>query len=153
MLQPVTLTDVPVSQQFANNPAYYQRVAGTPGHNGLDLAVPVGTQLYAPVDGIILEIDYDGPGWGFYCKIGTVDAGHFLLAHLSSFAGTRVGDSVVRGTPICLSGNTGNSTGPHVHVGWRPCGSYRATLYRGWADPEGFLYLLNSYPQWPVPTA
>ena len=51
MRQPITRSDVPVSQQFANNPALYLQVSGTPGHNGIDLAVPLGTQLYAPIPG------------------------------------------------------------------------------------------------------
>jgi murein DD-endopeptidase MepM/ murein hydrolase activator NlpD len=144
VLQPITRSDVPVSQQFANNPAYYLPLAGTPGHNGVDLAVPIGTQLYAPISGVILEAQWDHTGYGLYVKLGQLDGEQFLLAHLSSLGATVAGDNVIAGTPICLSGNTGNTTGPHVHVGWRPMGSYRATLYDGWCDPEPYLAQLQA---------
>jgi len=146
MLNPITLLDTPVSQQFAENPGYYQRVSGTPGHNGLDLACGLATQLYSPIEGVISELDVDPYGWGLYLKIseiGNDNGQHYLLAHLSSVGDSKVGDQVVAGTPIALSGSSGNSTGPHVHVGWRPNGAYRNTLYHGWCDPEGELARLQ----------
>jgi murein DD-endopeptidase MepM/ murein hydrolase activator NlpD len=125
------------------NPDYYRVVSGTPGHNGLDLALLEGTQLYAPINGYVVEARFDHAGWGWYVKIEAEGSEHVLIAHLSGLGATKEGDWVEAGTPVALSGNTGNSTGPHVHVGWRPLGSYRTTPYKGWADPEPWLARLK----------
>lgn len=147
MLQPVTRTDVPISQQFGERRDYYAVVSHTPGHNGIDLATNVGTQVYAPITGVLVEVAYDQRGWGWYIKLASTWeelAPHWLLAHLSSIGASKVGDQVEAGTPVALSGNTGNSSGPHIHVGWRPAGAYRHTLFNGWVDPEPELARLAS---------
>ncbi|MBU6266424.1 MAG: M23 family metallopeptidase [Sphingomonadales bacterium] len=84
-------------------------------HHGLDLAVPEGTQVVSPGVGTVVAVGSD-PSSGNFVKI---DHGGGLVssyAHLSQ-AGVAVGDQVTPGQAIALSGNTGNSSGPHVH--WR----------------------------------
>ena len=140
MWQPITRTDVPITQQFGVNPLDYRRY-GLPGHNGLDFGVPTGTQLYAPADGVIVELSFDVGGYGLYIKLRCAQA-DWLYAHLSDTGSTAPGDEVVAATPIARSGNTGNSTGPHVHVGYRPLFTLRETPYFGYVDPQPELEIL-----------
>jgi murein DD-endopeptidase MepM/ murein hydrolase activator NlpD len=82
-------------------------------HTGVDYAVPVGTDVLAVADGVI-----DPATWGR--SYGTqlvqkLDGGYFIYAHLSK-ALVKPGDKVVEGQVIAKSGNTGNSTGPHLHA-------------------------------------
>lgn len=137
--------DWPVTQLFGVNPQDYT-LFHLAGHNGLDVGLPLWTRVYAPVDGVIAEVDYDAGGYGNYIKITTPDQQDWLLAHLSTTYDTQPGDEVVAGTPIGESGNTGNSTGPHLHIGWR---IWNLPLYRGWpfngyVDPRQQLDRLQS---------
>lgn len=82
-------------------------------HTGVDYAVPVGTDVLAVADGVI-----DPATWGK--SYGTqlvqkLDGGYFIYAHLSK-ALVKPGDKVKEGQVIAKSGNTGNSTGPHLHA-------------------------------------
>jgi murein DD-endopeptidase MepM/ murein hydrolase activator NlpD len=82
-------------------------------HTGVDYAVPVGTDVLAVADGVI-----DPATWGK--SYGTqlvqkLDGGWFIYAHLSSTL-VKAGDKVKEGQVIAKSGNTGNSTGPHLHA-------------------------------------
>jgi len=89
-------------------------------HQGFDLATPVGTPVRAPAAGIVTLADPD-----LYYEGGTIflDHGHGLLSvfmHLSE-VDVAAGASVARGDLIARTGNTGRSTGPHLHwaVKWR----------------------------------
>jgi murein DD-endopeptidase MepM/ murein hydrolase activator NlpD len=82
-------------------------------HTGVDYAVPVGTDVLAVADGVI-----DPATWGKSYGIQLVeklDGGWFIYAHLSKTL-VKPGDKVIAGQVIAKSGNTGNSTGPHLHV-------------------------------------
>lgn len=82
-------------------------------HNGIDLAAPVGTPVYAAAPGRVTYADWAGT----YGQLVIVDHGNGVetrYAHLSQIL-VKVGDSVQRGQRIALVGNTGNSTGPHLH--------------------------------------
>lgn len=83
------------------------------GHNALDFGVPVGTQVEATMDGNVVYAGWNNQGYG---NLVIVENGSYktYYAHLSSIP-VSVGDSVTAGTTIGLSGNTGNSTGPHLH--------------------------------------
>ena len=84
-----------------------------PGHNGLDFGIVVGTPVEATMDGKVVHAGWNNQGYG---NLVIVDNGTYktYYAHLSSIP-VAVGDSVTAGTTIGLSGNTGNSTGPHLH--------------------------------------
>ncbi len=84
-----------------------------PGHNGLDFGVPVGTEIKSTMDGNVVYAGWNDQGYG---NLVIVEHGDYktYYAHLSSVP-VSVGDSVSAGTTIGLSGNTGNSTGPHLH--------------------------------------
>lgn len=82
-------------------------------HNGLDIAAPAGTPIKATADGIVEFAGYIR-GYG---KIVTLRHGY---GHKTSYGHSskllvKVGQTVKKGQPIALVGNTGRSTGPHVH--------------------------------------
>ena len=82
-------------------------------HEGLDIAASTGTPVYATADGIIARVEYS-PSYG---KAVVVDHGHgyrTLFGHNSKILVKR-GARVRRGDTIAEVGNTGRSTGPHVH--------------------------------------
>ena len=98
-------------------------------HEGIDIAVPSGTPVVAAQSGTIIYA-----GWmGGYGNLVVVDHGAGLATayghNTSVAAGT--GQSVARGQVIAYSGNTGNSTGPHVHFEVRVNGAP--------VDPLGYL--------------
>ncbi len=82
-------------------------------HAGTDFSAPVGTRVLVTADGIVTSSGFDG-GYG---KKVVVDHGfgyQTIYAHLSK-AVVRQGQRVHRGDIIAFSGNTGRSTGPHLH--------------------------------------
>lgn len=84
-----------------------------PGHNGLDFGVVVGTPVETTMDGKVVYAGWNNQGYG---NLVIVENGDYktYYAHLSSIP-VSVGDTVTAGSTIGLSGNTGNSTGPHLH--------------------------------------
>ncbi len=98
-------------------------------HEGIDIAVPSGTPVQAAAAGTVIHA-----GWlGGYGNLVVVDHGNGLstaYAHNTSIA-VAVGQQVAQGEVLAYSGNTGNSTGPHVHFEVRVNGSA--------VDPLGYL--------------
>lgn len=98
-------------------------------HNGLDIAAPTGTPVYAAAPGKVTYSD----GAGTYGLLVMIDHGNGIetrYAHNSRLL-VRVGEKVERGQRIALVGSTGNSTGPHLHF---------EVLVDGEAlDPAGWL--------------
>ncbi len=82
-------------------------------HYGQDIAVNTGTPIYAPADGIIKSARYMG-GFGKSLKIDHGLGYTTFFAHLSKF-NTKRGNKIKRGDIIGYVGNTGRSTGPHMH--------------------------------------
>ena len=86
-------------------------------HPGMDIATPVGSELKAPADGVVISRNSGYNGYGNHMVIAVKKGNYvytFLFAHLSKFK-----DGVTefkKGDVIAYTGNTGNSTGPHVHV-------------------------------------
>lgn len=83
------------------------------GHNGLDIGIPVGTPIQTTMDGQVVHAGWNHQGYG---NLVIVENGEYrtYYAHLSSIP-VSVGETVQAGSTIALSGNTGNSTGPHLH--------------------------------------
>ena len=120
--------DGPFSSPFGPKRQYVglSKVTGEPCnktsvHRGLDMATPVGTDLVAPLDGVVTLADLD-----LYYEGGAlfVDHGWGLVSvfmHLSD-VNVAPGDVVRTGQVIGATGNTGRTTGPHLHwsVKWRP---------------------------------
>ena len=101
-------------------------------HEGIDISVPEGTPIRAAADGtvILMQSEYESGGYGNYTCIDHGGGLSTCYAHQSSFS-TSVGAQVSQGDVIGLSGNTGHSTGPHLHFEVRINGA--AT------DPLGYL--------------
>lgn len=138
----------PVTQTWGVNPQDYARF-GLKGHNGIDYGTPVGTVIIAPHDGNILEVASDPGGYGLYVKIENDQEGS-ILAHLSQ-QDVRVGEYVRRGDRIGLSGNTGNSTGPHLHWGYYRKPRNKADGYSGTTNPWPYLVENATAPEGAAP--
>lgn len=84
-------------------------------HTGIDFGLPVGTPIYAPADGVayFANNSYNG-GYGIMVKLEHSFGFSTFYAHLSRIV-VKKGDFVRRGQIIAYSGNSGRSTGPHLH--------------------------------------
>ncbi len=84
-------------------------------HKGTDFAAPTGTPIFAAGDGVVVRIGQNG-GYGNYIKLKHDRSYETAYAHLHRFArGLRKGSRVKQGEVIGYLGNTGMSTGPHLH--------------------------------------
>jgi murein DD-endopeptidase MepM/ murein hydrolase activator NlpD len=82
-------------------------------HAGIDVSTPIGTRIFAPADGVVLSASVQG-GYG---NSMIIDHGYGVVTrygHLDAYA-VRPGQRVRRGDLIAFVGNTGRSTGPHLH--------------------------------------
>ena len=82
-------------------------------HNGIDLAANY-ENVYSVLDGIVTETGWDNNGGGNYIKVNHFNRFETAYLHLSEIY-YRVGEYVKAGFVIAKSGNSGNSTGPHLH--------------------------------------
>jgi len=123
------------SQLFGQHPSWYARF-GMDGHNGIDFPVSY-TDIFAADDGEVLWVKTDDDGFGLHIKVEHKH-GWTLYAHLS-LADVAKGEKVKRGQTIGLSGNTGNSTGPHLHFGYKPRNYDNSNGYYGYIDPLPML--------------
>ena len=99
-------------------------------HKGIDIGTPWGTPIHAPADGTISYAGRSG-GYGNFIKLVHGGGIETHYGHLSRFA-ARAGQHVSRGDVIAYSGNSGLSTGPHLH--WE-------VLRNGIAvNPRGFSF-------------
>ena len=90
---------------------------GIPGfHRGIDFAVPEGTQVFSTADGVVVKAGFDHGGCGNIVKIHHQSGLYSVYCHLSQIL-VKVGGDVPRYSIIGLSGDTGKSTGPHLHYG------------------------------------
>ncbi len=98
-------------------------------HEGIDIAVAEGTPIRAASDGTVILASYNG-GYGNYTCIDHGSGLSTCYAHQSAF-GVTSGQQVSQGQVIGYSGNTGSSTGPHLHFEVRINGAAQ--------DPMGYL--------------
>ncbi|WP_432076179.1 M23 family metallopeptidase [Streptomyces wuyuanensis] len=106
-------------------------------HSGQDFAVPVGTPVKAVSGGVVVKAGPNGGGdgsaYGNAIVIKHGNGKYSQYAHLSKI-NVNVGQSVNTGKLIALSGNTGNSSGPHLHFEIRTTPNYGSAL-----NPANFL--------------
>ncbi len=101
-------------------------------HTGIDLCANIGTPVYATADGIVLTASYTAGGYGKHIVISHGPGGYITFyAHLSKILVAQ-GQKVHRGQLIGKTGNTGRSTGPHLH--------YEIRLNNKPINPKDFLY-------------
>ncbi|RAZ48396.1 M23 family metallopeptidase [Campylobacter hyointestinalis] len=84
-------------------------------HPGIDLRADIGTPIYAPADGVIEFAGYNNSGFGYLVIIEHNFGFKTRFAHMSRKDVVKEGDFVKKGDLIGYSGNTGLSTGPHLH--------------------------------------
>ncbi|WP_411103328.1 M23 family metallopeptidase [Streptomyces sp. cmx-4-9] len=106
-------------------------------HSGQDFAVPVGTQVKAAAAGTVVKAGPngggDGPAYGNAVVIKHANKTYSQYAHLSKIK-VKVGQKVNMNQRIALSGNTGNSSGPHLHFEIRTTPNYGSAV-----NPVAFL--------------
>ena len=122
-------------------------------HTGIDLGVPIGTAVFASEGGTVEQVANTGKiGYGQQILIKDFDGTYELYGHLSNTGSLKAGDEVATGVQIAQSGNTGNSTGPHLHFEVRSSSSYgsdidplrwlgmsaSATAHGGTVTPTGY---------------
>lgn len=96
-------------------------------HEGIDIGAPSGTPIVAPADGVVT---FSGakPGFGNFIQIIHGYGVETIFGHMSSLH-VKKGEKIVRGTKIATVGNTGYSTGPHLHYEVRVNGTPVDPIY------------------------
>ncbi|WP_328944050.1 M23 family metallopeptidase [Streptomyces sp. NBC_00250] len=106
-------------------------------HSGQDFAVPTGTPVKAAGSGTVVKAGPngggDGPAYGNAIVIKHANGTYSQYAHLSKIK-VHIGQKVLVGQQIALSGNTGNSSGPHLHFEIRTTPNYGSAV-----NPAAFL--------------
>ena len=106
-------------------------------HSGQDFAVPTGTKVVAAHGGTVVKAGGngagDGPAYGNAIVIKHGNGTYSQYAHLSRVE-VKIGQVVKTGQEIAKSGNTGNSSGPHLHFEIRKTANYGSAI-----DPVSFL--------------
>jgi uncharacterized protein YgiM (DUF1202 family) len=130
-----------ITQRFGENPEVYAKF-NQAGHEGLDFLTPVGGNVYACADGKVLDVrPNDGNAYGLHVKLQHVVNGReyrTVYAHLSRTLVSE-GQSVRAGDRIALSGNTGHSFGPHLHLTLKLIGAKIPGYPDGVIDPLPYL--------------
>ena len=83
-------------------------------HSGMDFTAPVGTEIYATGSGTVSKVELNGRGYGHNVIINHGFGYETLYGHMSKIA-VRAGQKVSRGDLVGYVGNTGTSSGPHLH--------------------------------------
>lgn len=104
-------------------------------HNGVDVAAPIGTPVYATADGIVVKLFHNNSSIGYAIKIKHAHHYQTLYGHLNALPDFQVGWQVKRGQIIAYVGSTGLSTAPHLHY----CVYYRSLPI----NPYQYLNLLK----------
>jgi hypothetical protein len=103
-----------ITQPFGVNVEFYKKF-GTPGHMGIDLGGQEGvTKIYAVAPGRVSQTGFAADGYGHHAYVQHANGYTTIYAHLHSLA-VRNGDMVNAGSEIGRLGNTGASSGPHLH--------------------------------------
>lgn len=99
-------------------------------HPGIDYALPVGVPVLAVADGVVVDTKVQINGYGNYVRIQHGVNAKSLYAHLFKWL-VKEGQHVTAGMVIGYSGNSGNSTGPHLHFEYWVDGKH--------VDPERYF--------------
>ena len=100
-------------------------------HNGIDMACAAGTPIYATRAGTVTTASYQANGAGNYVSINHLDGFSSIYMHMTHYVVSK-GQSVSQGQLIGYVGNTGISTGDHLHFGISYAGTY--------VNPLAYIY-------------
>ena len=145
--------NVVITQWFGERPSYYAKY-GLKAHNGVDLRAAVGTPVLAPFDGYISYADEGSIGYGKYVTIISDPMGEKQerrrvdIGHLSRFMAGLAGKFVFAGDVIGISGNTGDSTGAHVHITYKKLDKNANVInynngYKGAIDVSQYILVID----------
>lgn len=133
---------MPLSRPISLTSPYGMRIHPLLGrarmHNGIDLKARY-ENVYAVMDGLVIATGWDSKGGGNYIKVKHYNRFETSYLHLSEIY-YRAGDPVKAGFIIARSGNSGNSTGAHLHFAVRENGNY--------INPIRFLHDLIEVNHW-----
>lgn len=127
--------DIPVSARYGTRGSWWNwhingngqwvkgQVSGMGLHKGIDFAAPVGTPVFAVCDGVVERCGYEDPkdsSQGFGLRIWQLirhnnEPMHVIYAHLKEIT-VLEGQEIKQGDRIAYSGNSGKSSGPHLHI-------------------------------------
>lgn len=121
----------PLRGRLTSTFGYRTGVPGSSWHKGIDISVPIGTIVRAPANGTVTKVGWES-GYGKVVVIEHPFNFKTLFAHLNN-ALVSEGQWVTRGQSIAESGNTGLSTGPHLHY----------EVHKDGAAQDPFMYILE----------
>ena len=104
----------PFDGNFEITQRFGEKITDPAGHTGIDYALYLGTPVLAAADGRVRLVAHLQGGYGIHVVIEHEDGLETIYAHLSR-ASVSIGAKVRAGQTIGLSGNSGRSTGPHLH--------------------------------------
>jgi len=135
-----------ITQGFGQNPQMYSKY-GMKGHNGIDFRTrfidsPLAhREAIASKGGVVIEVGDEGKaGYGKFVRLQHYGDEQTIYGHLSKQY-VKVGQKVKVGQPLGLTGNTGASTGSHLHWGFRPWNwkSLYNNGFKGYVDPMPYI--------------
>lgn len=142
----IFLGDFKVTQKYGENVDYYRQISSgflQNGHEGTDWGTPLGTPVLAPFDGKIVRDGFDGKAYGNYLVVwDNVQKCAVWFAHLRDMT-VQQNQAVKKGDLIGHTNNTGNTTGPHLHVNFVETDESGLRLNTG-NGSQGFLNILDS---------
>ncbi|WP_329346909.1 M23 family metallopeptidase [Vibrio natriegens] len=137
-----------------DSPITYQRISSSYGtrinpisgkkhvHTGIDLTCKRGEEVLAPADGVVETVRPGNRGYGNYLTLRHSFGFMSSYAHLQKFK-VKSGEFVSKGDVIAQCGNSGNSTGPHLHYEVRFLGRALNPQYLMDWTPENFNYVFE----------
>ena len=145
-------TDKVVTQHFGENPDFYKDVSNgfLPAHEGIDLKAPMNTPYFAVAPGKVSRVsDKNWAGeaspYGWHVVVNHGQGYSTLYAHARPDIPVKVGDQVTPGQVLAFSGNTGNSSGPHLHLTLKKKGFTQPGWPPDYVDPWPFLEPLYNH--------
>lgn len=120
-----------VTSWVGHRPPEATHGVGSTDHHGLDFGVPIGTPIYSAANGTVTVAQAMYQGYGTAVVVKSSGGMDITYGHMSKLL-VSTGQNVKRGQQIGLSGNTGNSDGPHLH--------FEVHINGKFVDPWPMLY-------------
>ena len=114
---PAFVFDAPLPGHVVNSPFGLRQMPWEEGgrlHEGVDIAAPAGAPVHVATDGIVMRSGVSST-YGRFVEVAHKDGFRTFYAHLGRDAGLKRGTYVKRGTTVAYVGNSGRSTGSHLH--------------------------------------